>query len=68
MTHPARHYQGERLSTLLSPLAYDAEAKLFLHDDESPASVSFARPYPASRRAPPSACWSCSTRTGPPAP
>ncbi len=35
MTHPARHYRGERLSSLLSPLAYDAEAKLFLHDDES---------------------------------
>lgn len=35
MTHPARHYRGERASTLFSPLAFDAEAGLFLHDDES---------------------------------
>ena len=35
MTHSARHYRGERASTLFSPLAFDAEAGLFLHDDES---------------------------------
>lgn len=35
MSHPARHFQGERAAHLLSALAYAPEPSLFQHDDQT---------------------------------